>query len=103
MSPIEQYTIDCEDGFFMFFGGQKINYQIDIMQLFSANPTTFSPENMKKPSANRAKFAINCVLLYWRHLPGRLLYNDFLKHSYLLTAVPLILSGFTKDVTTITL
>ena len=32
---------------------------------------------MKKPSSNRAKFTINCVLLYWRHLPARLLYNDF--------------------------
>ena len=27
--------------------------------------------------SNRAKFKINCVLLYWMHLPARLLYSDF--------------------------
>ena len=42
-----------------------------------------APENMKKSSSNRAKFTINCVLLYWRHLPARLLYNDFdYKHNF---------------------
>ena len=28
-------------------------------------------------------FKINCVLLYWRHFPARLLYNDFKCHSLL--------------------
>ena len=32
---------------------------------------------MEKPPSNRAKFTINCVLLYWRHLPARLPYNVF--------------------------
>ena len=36
-----------------------------------------APKTWKKLSSTRAKFAINCVLLYWRHLPVRLLYNDF--------------------------
>ena len=27
--------------------------------------------------SNRAQFTINCVLINWRHLPARLLYNDF--------------------------
>ena len=32
---------------------------------------------MKNPSSKRANFTINCVSLYWRHLPTRLLYNNF--------------------------
>jgi hypothetical protein len=31
----------------------------------------FAHQNMKKPPSNRAKFTINCVLLYWRYLPVR--------------------------------
>ena len=43
---------------------------------------------MKKSSSNRAKFTINCVLLYWRHLPARLLYNDFdYKHNFSLASL----------------
>ena len=53
MSPIEQYTIDWKFSpiwgwGFHVFGGQKNenkkNSQIDIMQIFSADPTTFSKE-----------------------------------------------------------
>ena len=29
----------------------------------------------------RAKIVYDCVLLYWRHLPARLLYNDFVCNS----------------------
>ena len=32
---------------------------------------------MKKPFSNRAKIVYDCVLLYWRPLLARLLYNDF--------------------------
>ena len=36
----------------------------------------FCLRNIKKRSSNRAKFTINCLLLYWRHLPARLPCND---------------------------
>ena len=67
-----------EDGFFMFsaaifflvnvVASALKNCIISIWEFFLK--TFFAPENMKKLSAN-------CVLLYWRHLPARLLYNDF--------------------------
>ena len=55
MSPIEQYTIDCEFSpvwgqFFLVFRSKKKfkkNSQIYIMQLFSAEPTTFSKKNFR--------------------------------------------------------
>jgi len=87
-----------EDG----FGGQKKNNnsQIDIMHLFSADPTTFSkklnicfaPKNMKKTSSkvahNRPKLFFSLLPIVpkpaqitfsvsYKCLPSRLLYNDF--------------------------
>ena len=58
----------------MFSGAKKVlrkNYQIDIMQFFSADATTFTKkkiaaENMKKPSS---KVAHNQPKLFFSVLP----------------------------------
>ncbi len=50
-------------------------HKISLTKFFFWN--FFDPQNMKKPFSNRAKIVYDCVLLYWRHLLARLLYNDF--------------------------
>ena len=58
---------------------------------FSADTTIFTKKKSKsflnwktwkKPPSNTAKFTINCVLLYWRHLLAQFLYNEFAHNRY---------------------
>ena len=65
--------------FFFFLKLLLCNFSVRTLQHFQKKIIDFffAPKNMKKPSSNRTKFTINYVLLYWRHLPARLLYNDF--------------------------
>ena len=76
-----------KDSFFMFSGAKKefLFWKCCIVSIWEKifKEKYLSPKTRKKPPSNRAKFTINSVLLYWRHLPARLLYNDFdYKHNF---------------------